>query len=83
MHAWAAGCGPTMKVVAVTSCCTRKPAYEMATPFKHDATIIVHSPPPSCAIEQHGGQRQRGAGAGRMRARATCWSLTGHSAASL
>ena len=30
-----------MKVVAVTSCCTRSPAYEMARPLRHDMAIIT------------------------------------------
>mmetsp|Transcript_7365 Transcript_7365/g.23565 ORF Transcript_7365/g.23565 Transcript_7365/m.23565 type:complete len:200 (+) Transcript_7365:82-681(+) len=34
----------TMKVVAVTSCCTRSPAYEIATPFAHEAATTPHCP---------------------------------------
>ena len=29
----------TMNVVAVTSCCTRRPAYEMASPLRQEMTM--------------------------------------------
>eukprot|EP00966_Prymnesium_polylepis_P040100 930883-Prymnesium_polylepis.1 len=32
----------TMKVVAVTSCCTRRPAYEIASPLTHESTRSSH-----------------------------------------
>ena len=40
----------TMKVVAVTSCCTRSPAYEIPRPLTQESTIKTHPHAVTCRV---------------------------------